>query len=123
MGGFEVDRGCPIVVERVFPARHADAPFVARLETRKTPFWLRCYQIVAVEYGEIEKFTCDLHANSMESHVFGAGAAETVTIKSGHGIAAAAFQFRSEDVCGHNVFPNAAERDSGSVLIQTQKRK
>ena len=53
MGCFEIDRRGAIAFERGFPSGDANAPFVARFESRKSPFWNRGDEIVAVEHGEI----------------------------------------------------------------------
>jgi hypothetical protein len=101
--GFEIDWCCDIVVERVFPARDANAPFVAGFEPGKAPFRMWGDQIVPVEHGKIEKFARHLYADRMQAEVFRAGAAKPIAKKSGHRIAATTFQFRSEDIRGHRL--------------------
>jgi len=89
------------VVERVFPTRDANAPFVAGFEPGKAPFRMRRDEIVPVEYGKIEKFARHLYADRMQAEVFRAGATKSVAKKSGHRIATTTFHFRSEDIRGH----------------------
>jgi hypothetical protein len=101
MSRFQIDRGRAIMVQRTFPPRDADAPFVTRLKSRKAPFGTRRDQIIPVEHREIEKFPGHLHADRMQAHIFRARAAKAVAIKAGHWIAATAFQFGSENISGH----------------------
>lgn len=62
---------------------------------------MRSNQVVSVEDGKIEKITCDNHADGVQTDVVGTGAAVTVAIKAGHGIAAATLQLRAENVGKH----------------------
>ena len=101
MSRFQIDRGRAIMIQRTFPTRDADAPFVARLKSRKAPFGTRRDQIIPVEHREIEKFPCHFHTNRMQAHIFRPRATKTIAIKAGHWIAATAFEFRSEDVSWH----------------------
>src|SRR3989442_7886696 len=105
VGRFKIDRGGATVVERIFPARDADAPFVARLEPRKSPLWNRCDEIISIEYRKIEELARALNADGVLAGIFRAGPAKTVAIKSGHWFAAAALKLGPEDVCGHASFP------------------
>ena len=91
MRRLEIDRWRDVVFERVFPARHANAPAIAGLEPGESPFWMRCHQIVAIEHGEIQKLAGRLHADRVLPDIFSPGATIAVTIKSGHRIAAAGF--------------------------------
>jgi len=100
---FEINRCGDAVFERVFPTRHAHAPLVARLEPGKTPFRMRCNQIVSIEHGEIEKLARRFYADCVHAEVFRTGAAKSVAIKSGHRIATTTFEISSEDVCRHEV--------------------
>jgi hypothetical protein len=72
-----------VVLQRVFPTGDADTPFVARLQSRKTPFRVRCYQIVTVEHRKIEKFARSLNANRMQTDILRTGATITVAKKAG----------------------------------------
>src|ERR671931_394211 len=62
---------------------------------------MRRYKIVSVEHREIEKFLRRFYADCMKPDVFRSGAAKSIAIKSGHGIATTTFQFCSEYVSGH----------------------
>ena len=87
----EIDRWRDIVLERVFPTRHANAPAIAGLESGESPFRMRCDQVVAIEHREIQKLAGRLHADRVLPDIFSTGATVAVTIKSGHRIAAAGF--------------------------------
>ena len=50
MSGFENYRRRNIVFERIFPAGNTHAPFVARFQSRKTPFRMRRNEIIPVEH-------------------------------------------------------------------------
>lgn len=89
------------MIQSAFPARDADTPFVARLQPREPPFRAWCDQIVSVEHGKIEKFSCDFHTNGVQPNVFRTGATKSIAIKAGNRIATATFQFASENICGH----------------------
>ncbi len=89
------------MIKGSFPARDANAPFVAGLKPGKAPFRMRRDEVVPVEHGKIEKLSRDLNADRMQAEVFRAGAAKSVAIKSGHRIATTAFQLRPEDIRGH----------------------
>ena len=101
MRGFKIDRGRAIVIKRAFPTRDADTPFVAGLESGKSPFRSRRYQIVSIEHGEIQKLARDFHAHCVQSDIFRSGATKSVAIESCHRIATTAFEFGPENVCGH----------------------
>src|ERR1700720_1271583 len=89
------------VIKSALPTRDANAPFVARLESGKTPLRDRRDKVVAIEHGKIEKLARHFHADSVQTYVFGPGATKAVAIKSSHRILAAALQFRSQNVCRH----------------------
>ena len=101
MSRFKIDWGCAIVVERRFPTRDADAPFVAGLQSGKSPFRAGRDQVVPVEHGKIEKFLRDFYANRVQPNVFWPGATKSVAIESGHRIATTASKFSPENTCGH----------------------
>jgi hypothetical protein len=101
MSRLKINRGRAVMIQRAFPARDADAPFVPRLQPREPPFWMGRDQIVSVEHGKIEKFPCDFHANGVQPNVFRTGATKAIAIKAGNRIATATFQFASENVGGH----------------------
>jgi hypothetical protein len=101
MRRFKIDRRSAIIIQRAFPARDADTPFVARLQPGEPPFRVGRDQIVSVEHGKIEKFPCDFNANRVQPNVFRTSATEAVAIKAGDRVATATFQFASENVGGH----------------------
>ncbi|SRR6266487_2549412 len=101
MRGLKFDWRCDTMLEGVFPARDANAPFIAGFKPGKPPFRMWGDEIVPVEYGKIEKLARHLHADRVKAEVFRAGATKSVAIESGHWIATTAFQFRSEDIRGH----------------------
>ena len=101
MRGFKIDRGRAIVIKRAFPTRDADTPFVAGLESGKSPFRSRRYQIVSIEHGEIQKLARDFHTHCVQSDIFRSGATKSVTIESGHRIPTTASEFGPENVCAH----------------------
>ena len=98
---FEVDRRGPVVIEGGFPAGHANTPAISRFQPGESPFRPGRDQIVAIEHGKIEELARHQHANGMQAGVLRSGPAISVAIKPGQGIAAAALQFGSENVGGH----------------------
>ena len=103
MRGLKIDWRCDTVLEGVFPARDANAPFIAGFESGKPPLRMRRDEIVPVEYGKIEKLARHLHADRVQAQVFRAGAAKPIAKKSSHRIATTTFQFRSEGIRGHRL--------------------
>jgi len=89
--------------ERVFPAGDADAPFVTRFQSRKTPFGMRCDEIVSIEHGKIEKLARGLNADGVQTNIFRTGATKSIAIESGHWIATATLQFCAQHVCRHDL--------------------
>jgi Cyclic phosphodiesterase-like protein len=98
---FKIDRGGTVVIKCAFPSRHAHAPFVARFQPREAPFRTRRDQIVSVEHRKIEKFLRNFRADSMQPNVFRPGPTKAVAIKARDRIAAATFEFGSQDICRH----------------------
>lgn len=103
MCGFKIDRSGAVVIKRAFPARDADAPLIARLQSGEAPFRMRRDEIVSVEHREIEEFARDLNTHSVQPEILWPGATEAVPIKTGHRIATATFQFRSENIREHKI--------------------
>src|SRR5437870_6016133 len=101
MRGFKVNRSRAIVIQRAFPARHAHAPFVSRLQSGEAPFRMRRDKIVSVEHREIEKFLRDFYTDRMKANVFLSRSTKSVPVKSSHGIAATTFQFSSKNIRRH----------------------
>ena len=106
---FKVNRGRAVVIKRVFPARDAHAPFVTRLESRKTEFWMRRDQVIAVEHREIQKLLSDLHADGMLADIIRTCPTKTVAIEAGQWIATTTLQFCPENIRRH-------KRDKAIVL-------
>ncbi len=101
MRGLKVDR-CRAAAAKCFhPARNANAPAIAWFQARKAPFGMRGDEVVAVEHREIEELLRHRDADGMQAPVFRSCPAVAVAVEPGEGIAAAAFQFRAEDVCDH----------------------
>jgi len=93
--GFEINRSRAVSFKRGFPARNANAPFVARFQSRESPFRNWRNQIVAVEHGKIQKLLRYFYANRVQTNVFGSSPTKAVAKKSGQRIAATTFQFLS----------------------------
>ena len=123
MRRFKIDRRSAIMIQRAFPARDADTPFVARLQPREPPFRAWRDQIVSVEHGKIEKFPCDFHANGMQPNVFRTGATKSVAIKAGNWIATATFQFASENVGGHEAILTPEVQFVKYWIVKNARRK
>src|SRR2546428_48455 len=101
MRRLEIDRWSDIVLEGVFPARNANAPAVARFQTRKTPLRMWSDQVISIEHRKIQKFARRLHANRMQSHIFRTGTAKSVAIKSGHRVATTRAELGAKNVGRH----------------------
>lgn len=101
MGRFQVDRRRHPAVQRFLPARHTNAPPIARLQSGEAPFRVRRDQIVPHQDGIIEEVARDLRADRVESGVFGPGAAKAVAVEAGHGIATAGMEFCPENIRRH----------------------
>src|SRR5260370_40348312 len=101
MRGFKIDRSGAVVIKRAFPARDADAPLIARLQSGEAPFRMRRDEIVSVEHREIEEFARDLNTHSVQPEIIWPGAAEAVPIKTGHRSATAPVQIRYENIREH----------------------
>ena len=99
MRGLKVDRCRAAAAKRFHPAGNANTPAIAWFQARKAPFRMRGDEVIAVEHGEIEELLRDRYADGMQAPVFRSCPAVAVAVKPGEGIAAAAFQFRAEDVC------------------------
>src|SRR5207302_9975738 len=106
MRGLKFGWRCDTMLEGVFPARDANAPFIAGFKPGKPPFWMWGDETVPVEYGKIEKLGRHVHADRVKAEVFRAGATKSVAIESGHGIGTTAFQFRCEGI--HSSWPRLA---------------
>ena len=101
MGRFQVNGRGAIVLERGFPARDANAPFIAGLQSGKSPLRNRRHQIVPVENRKIQKLARGLHAHRVLTDIFRPGAAVTVAIKSCHRIATTAAKLSAKNIRRH----------------------
>jgi hypothetical protein len=103
MRRLKIHRSGAAVVESGFPARNANAPFVAGLQSGKSPFRPWRHQVIAVQDRKIEKISSDFYTNGMQSDIFRASPAKSIAVKSGHWIATTTFQFRPQDIGWHHV--------------------
>jgi hypothetical protein len=101
MSSFKIDGRGAAVVERRFPTRDANAPFVPGFKARKSPLRMWRDQIVSIQHREIQKLPSDLHAHSMQADIFRASATESIAIKSGDRITATTFEFCAQYVRRH----------------------
>ena len=123
MRRFKIDWGRAIMIQRAFPARYAHAPFVARLQSGETPFRVWRNQIIPVEHGKIEKFSCDFHAHGVQPNVFRTGATKAIAIKAGDRIATATFEFASENICGHETSLTLEVQFVKCWIVKNARRK
>lgn len=88
-------------IERLRPARDAQAPAVARFESGKFPLRRGRGKIVAALPRELQKFFSHLDANGVKPDIAWPGLAETVAVKAGHRRLAAALKFPAEHIGLH----------------------
>jgi hypothetical protein len=81
--------------------RRAKTPFIARLETGKTPIGTRRHEIVSLKDRVIEKFTRYLHADRVQTRVLWSGATISVPIKPGYRVATTAAESGPQNVSHH----------------------
>ncbi len=86
--------------EGFLPSWRAEAPSVARLQARKSPFEFGRGEIVAHRLGECQEFGRQQHTDGMRPRVFGARVAATIAKKAGHGRFGANFQFSAQHIFG-----------------------
>jgi len=98
---FKINRSRAVVIQCAFPACHADAPFVAWLQSGETPFRMWRDKVISIEHREIEKFPCYFHADRMKPDILRSGAAKTVPVKSGDWFATTTFQLSSQNIRRH----------------------
>ena len=91
------------MIQRAFPARHAHAPFVARLQSGEPPFRMWRDKVISIQHREIEKFLRHFHADCMKPDILRSGAAKPVPIKPGHRITTTTFQLSSKNIRRHKV--------------------
>jgi hypothetical protein len=85
-------------LERLAPARGAQAPAVAGLKSRKAEVGLWRGEIVAPRFGEFEEVGGDLDAYRMQSKIFRPGMAAAGAVEARQRSVGAALQRLSEDV-------------------------
>jgi hypothetical protein len=88
--------------QRLLITRGAKTPFVAGLETGKTPLGMRRHQIVALKNRIVEKFARHLHANRVLTNVIRTSPAISVPIKSSKGIATTTAELSPKNVRQHD---------------------
>jgi hypothetical protein len=118
MGGFKIDWGGAVMIERVFPARDAHAPFVTWFEPRETPLQMRRDQVVSIEHGKIQKLLCDLNANGVLADIFGTCSTEAVAVEPSHRVTAATLQFGSQNIRWHK-----ADSANSSLTVMLSEAK
>ena len=96
---FQIDSAGATALHGCFPARHADAPFVARFQTGKIIFGPRRDEIVAIKHRKIQEVAIDQNTNGMQPDIFRTGAAVAIAIEAGAWLATAAFEFVAQDIC------------------------
>src|SRR5271155_400470 len=107
VGRGQSDFGSFAGLECLLPALGAQAPAIARLQTRKAEFRYRRRQIVAGRLRERQKGGIDAGANRVQPEILGSGIAAAVAVKSGHRLGAALGERLAEHVAcfRHRCFP------------------
>jgi hypothetical protein len=88
VGGFEDDGAGSAGLLNLKPARRADAPAVAWLQTSEAELRHGGAEIVAERLGGSQEGLVDQAADRVDTVVFGAGLAAAGTVEAGHGFAA-----------------------------------
>lgn len=101
VAGFEHHAGGAASVERLLPALHAQAPFVAILQSGELVLGTRGAEVVPARLGKSQEGIRNYRADSVQSQVFCARAAVTVPVKTCHRAGATAFKRASKDVGAH----------------------
>src|SRR6185503_4423304 len=83
MGGLEHHLGGAAGIERLLPARRAQAPAVARLEAGEAVLRHRRREVVAPGFREGEELRRHDDANRVQAHVLAAGVATGIAIEAG----------------------------------------
>ena len=97
------------MIKRIFPARDAHAPFVARFQPRESEFRMRRNQIIAVQHGKIQKLPRHLNADGMLADILRTCSTKTVAIEARQWTSTTTLQFCPENVRRH-------KRDKAIVL-------
>jgi len=98
VGGAQHDARRLARLERLGPARRAQAPAVAGLEAGEAELRHRRRQIVAGGFGEFEERGGGDDANRMAAAVIRAGVAAAVAVEAGHRLDRAVFERAAEHV-------------------------
>ena len=111
-------------VVRFLPARHADAPAIARLQAGEAPFGDRRRQVVARLAAEGEKLFRHPTADDVHADVFRAGVAAAVAVEAGARRLAAGLKWGAENVLrGGHVVSNSGHRDCIRTAAAMETRK
>src|SRR5579872_4934588 len=87
-------------IQRFLPARRAQAPAIARLQTIEAVLRVRGGQVVAGGFAECKEFDGHHDADRMAAEIFGAGVATAVAEKAGHRFGRADVERTAEYVAG-----------------------
>ena len=95
-------------LERLLPARGAQAPLVAGLQSREAELGVRRRQVVADRGREGQELRGDPGADRVHAHVLGAGVAAAVAVEAGQRVEVAGLELFAEDVLCHGPFHHGA---------------
>jgi hypothetical protein len=101
VGGLEDDLGGEAEFPRFFPARGAEAPLVAGLESGEIEIGHGGGEVVALGFGEGEERFGSAGADGVAAGVFGACGTGAVAVETGEGVDGAGLEFGAEDVFVH----------------------
>ena len=90
-------------LQRLHPARSAQAPAVSRFEPRKAEFRMRSREVVAARLAERQEFRRYSDARDVNSKVVSTGVASAIAVKAGQRPIAAGLQRTAEHVLGYVV--------------------
>src|SRR6185437_13622517 len=85
-------------LQRLLPARRAEAPAIPRLEPGKAELAARGRQIVALRAAERQELRCHHRADRVAAEVFRPGIAAAIPKEAGHRRAGARFQQSPEHI-------------------------
>ena len=108
VGGFEDDWRRHAGIQSFLPARDAQTPPVARLQTKKTRRGHRRDQVVAAFELKRQELARNLGANHVQAMIARTGATITVAVEAGAWLAATALKFTAKNVRRHG--PSLARR-------------
>ena len=102
MGRFQHDFRRNAGVFGLGPARRAEAPAVAGLESGEAVFEAWCGEVVADAFAEGQKLFGDVTTDQVQSLIAGAGVAAAIAEPAGDGIDGAGFEICAEYVFCHD---------------------